>query len=88
MKKLLIAGAFVLAATSAALAQDYYAPAPYGGSFGVYADPGVGIYDYAPGYYGGDYGYVPYGYGGGYWSDPSGNSYRQPNPHSTIRAVR
>jgi hypothetical protein len=68
------------------VAQDFYAPAPYGGSYGVYADPGIGVYDSAPGYYGGGYSYDSFGGGG--WSDPSGNSHRQPNPSSSIRAVR
>jgi hypothetical protein len=59
-KKLLVAAAFLLAATSASLAQGYgYRGAPYGTY--NYA-PGYGQYDYAPGYggYYGSYGYAPY----------------------------
>jgi hypothetical protein len=80
MKKLLIAAVFVAAGTPAALAQGYvYLGAPY------YAAPYV--YTYAPVYPGAYYApgvwYRPYG-----WYDESGNSYRQPSPRSTIRAVR
>jgi hypothetical protein len=85
MKKLLVAAAIVVAGTSTALAQGYVnygAPAGYAYQY----SPGYGLYDYAPGY-AGTYGY----YAPGQWygsDDESGNSVRQPNPHSTIRAVR
>jgi hypothetical protein len=80
MKKLLIAATFVVVGTSAALAQGYVyygVPAPY-------------VYGYvpAPAYPGP---YVYYGYAPGGWygaNDISGNSVRQPNPRSTIEAVR
>jgi hypothetical protein len=70
-----------MATSSGALAQVYSGPPSSGGPY---------IYDYAPGYAGtyGYYGYAPggwYGYGS---FDESGNSVRQPNPRSTIRAVR
>jgi hypothetical protein len=87
MKKLIVAAAFVAAGTSAALAQGYvYYGAPSG--YAYQYSPGYGIYDYAPAYAGtyGSYHYAP-----GYWYgayDESGNSVRQPNPSSTIRAVR
>jgi hypothetical protein len=87
MKKLIVAAAFVVAATSAALAQGYvYYGAPSGYAY-QYA-PGYGVYGYAPGYAGA---YGSYRYAPGYWYgayDESGNSVRQPNPSSTIRAVR
>lgn len=58
MKKFLLAGAFVLAATSASLAQGY-------GAYGYGPVYGPGYYDYAP-----TYGYGPtpgfYGYNYGY----------------------
>lgn len=69
--------------TSTALAQGYvFYGAPYYGT--PYID------DYAPGYAGT---YIYYGYAPGGWYgygsyDESGNSVRQPNPRSTIRAVR
>ena len=82
MKTLLIAAALTIAGTTATLAQGYvYYGAP------SYPAP---MYGYAPGY-AGTYGYYApapdgwYGYGS---FDESGNSYRQPNPRSTIRAVR
>jgi hypothetical protein len=83
MKALLVAAALTMAGTSAALAQVYVYGAPY------YGGPSV-VYGYAPGSVGtyGYYGYAPggwYGYGA---FDESGNSYRQPSPRSTIRAVR
>lgn len=54
-KTLLTAAAFLLAATSASLAQGYYG--------GPYAGYGPGYYDYAPD--SGAYGYAPgYGYRG------------------------
>jgi hypothetical protein len=65
MKKLMLAAAFVLAATSASLAQGYgvYGPGPaygYGPAYGPgYYDYAPG-YGYGPGYYGSEYGY---GYG-------------------------
>jgi hypothetical protein len=85
MKKLLVAALLVMAGTSAALAQGYvYYGAPSG--YASRYSPGYGLYDYAP-EYAGTYGYSAPGYWyGGY--DESGNSVRQPNPHSTIRAVR
>jgi hypothetical protein len=87
MKKLLVAAALVMAGTSAALAQGYVYYGPPSAYVYQYS-PGYGVYDYAPGYTGtyGTYGYAP-----GYWygaDDESGNSVRQPNPHSSIRAVR
>jgi len=78
MKKLLIGAAFVIAGTSAAMAQGYvYYGAPYYAAPYTYVPvaPGTVYYDYAPGAWYGAY-------------DESGNSYRQPNPRSTIRAVR
>lgn len=81
MRKLLISAALVLAGTTASLAQGYvYYGAPYAYS------PGYAVYGYTPSYYT----YVPaysgwYGYGA---YDESGNSYRQPSPRSTIRAIR
>jgi opacity protein-like surface antigen len=81
MKKLLIAAALVLAGTSAALAQGYVY---YGGPY--VSSPGYTVYNYVPSYAPTYYGYAP---GGGYgYYDESGNSYRQPSPRSTIRAVR
>jgi hypothetical protein len=64
MNKILIAAGVLVAATSVAWAQDYYAPNTYGYNYG----PGYGVYDYAPGY---AYqpGYAPYGYTGGDWYD-------------------
>jgi hypothetical protein len=60
MNKILIAAGVLVAATSAAWAQDYYAPNTYS-----YSDPpGYGVYDYAPGY-GYAPGFGPYSYGGG-----------------------
>jgi hypothetical protein len=51
MNKILIAAGFLVAATSAAWAQDYYAPYTYGYSHAPYSyAPGYGVYDYAPGY--------------------------------------
>jgi hypothetical protein len=90
MKKLiaaaLVAGGTLAASAPAALAQGYvygYPSAPAYVAPG-YAAPG---YVYAPGYAAPLYDYAP-----GYWgygsNDESGNSYRQPSPRSTIRAVR
>ncbi len=56
MKKLILAGAFVLAATSASLAQYAYGPG---------FNYGHGYYDVAPGY--GSYGASP---GYGYYASP------------------
>jgi hypothetical protein len=74
MKKLLIAAGFVLAATSASLAQSYpyrgygYYGAPYG--YGPYDNgPGVSVYDDAPGYYAAPYGYD---YGNGPYQERGG----------------
>jgi hypothetical protein len=87
MKKLIVAAAIIVAGTSAALAQSYvYYGAPSG--YAHRYSPGYGVYDYAPGYAAtyGSYNYAPgYSYGA---YDESGNSVRQPNPSSTIRAVR
>lgn len=63
MNKILIAAGVagvIVAATSAAWAQDYYPPDTYGYSNA----PAPGYYDYAPGY---AYqpGYAPYSYYGG-----------------------
>jgi hypothetical protein len=57
MKKLLLAAGFVLAATTAAMAQGYVYSAPY--DTGYYSPGyGSGLYDNAPGYgYGGNWGY-------------------------------
>ena len=89
MKKLLIAAALVaagaLAAPIAASAQGYVVYGPP--VVAVYPSaPAYGFYDYAPGYVT-TYGYYPpvHWYGS---FDESGNSYRQPGPRSTIRAVR
>jgi opacity protein-like surface antigen len=89
MKKFLLAAALVaagaLAAPAAALAQGYVVYGPP--VVAVYPSvPAYGVYDYAPGYVT-TYGYYPpvRWYGS---FDGSGNSYRQPNPGSTIRAVR
>jgi hypothetical protein len=61
-KIFVVAGALLLSATSAALAQVYYV-APYG-SYGYGVVPyGTGYYDYAPGF-GGGY------YGSGYYRGP------------------
>ena len=83
MKKLVIAAALVVAGTSATLAQGYvyygapYYAAPYAYTYvPAYAAPPP-VY-YAPGVW-----YRPYGA-----YDVSGNSVRQPNPRSTIEAVR
>jgi hypothetical protein len=58
MNKILITVGFLVAATSAAWAQDYYAPNTYGYAPYSYAP---GVYDYAPGY---SYapGFGPYSY--------------------------
>ena len=89
MKKLLIAAGIVVAGTAvapmAASAQGYVVYGPP--AVAVYpAAPAYGLYDYAPGYVT-TYGYYPpvRWYGS---FDESGNSYRQPGPRSTIRAVR
>ncbi len=73
MKKLVLAAAVLMAATSAAMAQGYgYAPYGYGtyapNGYGTYgyapgsglynSAPGYGVYDFAPGY--GAYGNNPY----------------------------
>ena len=65
MKQLIIAAAFVLTATSGALAQN------------VYGSPGYGYYDAAPGYsYAPGYGYGPgYGY---YYGAAPGYGYSPP----------
>jgi hypothetical protein len=68
MKKLVLAAAVLMAATSAAMAQGYGYGAPYGyGTYGyapgsgVYdSAPGYGVYDFSPGY--GAYGNNPYDY--------------------------
>jgi hypothetical protein len=86
MKKLLIAAGFIMAGVSAASAQGYVVYGPP--AVAVYpAAPAYGLYDYAPGYATTTYGYYPpvRWYGS---FDESGNSYRQPGPRSTIRAVR
>ncbi len=80
MRKILIAAVLVVAGTSAASAQGYGYGAPYAYS------PGIAVYAYAPAYAPAYYGYAPGGWYGSY--DGSGNSYRQPSPSSTIRAVR
>lgn len=68
MKKILFAVGFVLAATTASMAQGYGYGAPYGpGAYGY--SPGYGLYNSAPGYGSGFYDYAP-GYGsGGNWYD-------------------
>jgi hypothetical protein len=91
MKKLLIAAGIIVAGASAApmaaSAQGYVVYGPP--AVAVYPAvptpaPAYGLYDYAPvttyGYY------PPVRWYGSY--DESGNSYRQPSPRSTIRAVR
>jgi hypothetical protein len=81
MRKLLIAAAFVLAGTSAGLAQGYVY---YGGPYAY--SPGYVVYGYVPTYAAPTYyGYAP-GWYGSY--DDADSSYRQPSPRSTIRAVR
>ena len=80
MKKLVIAGGLLLAATlggsSASLAQSKYYGAPYYGTGGdyyppVYGAPGAGVYDYyAPGYSVPGAPGLNYGYGYGYSVDP------------------
>lgn len=58
MKRILLAAGFVLAATTASMAQGYVYGAPYGGDELYDSAPGygAGLYDYAPGYsYGGDW---------------------------------
>ena len=59
MKRILLAAGFVLAATTASMAQGYVYSAPYGGGEELYDSApgyGAGLYDYAPGYsYGGDW---------------------------------
>jgi hypothetical protein len=89
MKKLLIAAGIIAvgasAAPMAASAQGYVVYGPP--AVAVYPSaPAYGLYDYAPGY-ATTYGYYPpvRWYGS---FDESGNSYRQPSPRSTIRAVR
>jgi hypothetical protein len=60
MTKIILAVAFVLTATAAAFAQDYYAPSYYG------------LYNAVPGYYGAapGYGYYDnYGSGPGWYSN-------------------
>ena len=80
MKKLLIAAGLVVAGTSAALAQGYvYYGVPY------YGAPVYGYVATYPAPYA-YYGYAPGAWYGAY--DTSHNSYRQPSPSSTIRAVR
>lgn len=68
MKKLLLAAGFVLAATSASMAQGYVYGAPYGADFYDYR-PGYGLYDYAPGYgvYDFSAGFSGYSYGGNWY---------------------
>jgi hypothetical protein len=78
MKQLIIAGAFVLTATSAAFAQ--------------YGTPGYGYYDTAPGYYYGaapTYGYYGAGPGYGYYdSAPAwyGNNTERGGPGPRVSA--
>ena len=72
MRKLVLAAAVLMAATSAAMAQGYGYGAPYGDGTYNYAPgyapgsglydsaPGYGVYDFAPGY--GAYGDNPYAY--------------------------
>jgi hypothetical protein len=88
MKKLLIAAALVaagaLAAPITASAQGYVVYGPPVVAV-VPPAPAYGVYDYAPGYT--TYGYYPPARWYGSY-DESGNSYRQPSPRSTIRAVR
>lgn len=87
MKKLLIAAGIIVAgaaaAPMAASAQGYVYGPP---AVAVYPVVPAPVYDYAPGY-ATTYGYYPpvRWYGS---FDESGNSYRQPGPRSTIRAVR
>ena len=87
----LVAVGTLAVSTAATLAQGYgYSGAPAAYPYGpTYAAPGYAYqpgYRYAPAYAGRIYDYAPgYGYGS---DDESGNSVRQPNPHSTIRAVR
>jgi hypothetical protein len=88
MKKLLIAAALAtagaLSAPVAASAQGYVVYGPP--AVAIYPSaPAYGVYDYAPGYT--TYGYYPPARWYGSY-DESGNSYRQPSPRSTIRAVR
>ena len=66
MKQLMIASAFVLTATSAALAQFVN-----GGRGDSYYDAAPGYYDAAPGYYGAAPAYGNYGAGPGYGYDRS-----------------
>jgi len=59
MNKILITAGFLVAATTASWAQDYYPPNTYG-----YGNaPAPGYYNYAPGTAYGP-GYAPYYYGG------------------------
>ena len=71
MKKLLIAAGFLLAATSASMAQDYAYGEPYGYGTYEYAPGGYapgGLYDAAPEY--GVYDFSPsYGAYGDNWYD-------------------
>jgi hypothetical protein len=88
MKKLLIAAGIIVAGTAAApmaaSAQGYVVYGPP--AVAVYPVVPAPVYDYAPGY-ATTYGYYPpVRWYGSY--DESGNSYRQPSPRSTIRAVR
>jgi hypothetical protein len=94
MKKLLVAAGIIAAGAvaipAAASAQGYvvYGPpavAVYP-AVPVIPAPANGLYDYAPGY-ATTYGYYPPARWYGSY-DESGNSYRQPSPRSTIRAVR
>jgi hypothetical protein len=81
-KKILVAVAFLLSATSVTLAQSrQYYSAPYG--YGSYNDYGGAPYAYGPGY-GPAYGYgSPYGYGD---EDRAVNA--QPSPSSGIESQR
>jgi hypothetical protein len=93
-KKILIAAAFLLSATSVTLAQGgrHYYGAPYGGpsaygNFGDYYAPsygnggyGGGYYDYAPGYAGyPDSQYDAY---------PGRAAVSQPSPHGGVESQR
>ncbi len=66
MKAILLAAGFILAGTTASMAQGYVYGVPYGG--GVYDySPGYGLYDFAPGYGSGPYDYAPIYDGGGWY---------------------
>ncbi len=59
MKKLIVAAALALTATSAAMAQGVYVGPGYGGDYYDYA-PGYGNFATAPAYGYGYYGYAPW----------------------------